>query len=583
MPILEARIESFRYFAAIESSLNHIELDVEPGEFVLITGPAGGGKTTLCYALTGVIPHSIEGEYQGQVKISGQELNHLRLAQISKLCGFVLQSPEYQLFNLSVKDDVAFGPENLLLPPGEVLERIADALQQVGLQGFEDRNSDLLSGGQMQRVVLACILAMHSDLLVLDQPAAELDPIGRRQIYENLLRLNQEQGKTMIVVEDRLSEVVDYASRIVLLEGGKIVRMAEPTAFFADRSVFTSGLRIPAPVRLHYYLESHGYEPGPLDLNIADTAERYQQLLNGRGNVVQAEPQVEAAPPATSPIIQIENLSHTYPNGHSALSGVSLIIQPGDFVAIVGENGAGKTTLARHLIGLIQPTIGRIILQGKDIAGLSTARLSDQVGYLFQDPDYQIFSNSVFDEVAFALKIRKAPKAEIDERVTTILEELNLADYRDVHPYRLSRGQRQRLALASIFVHNPPILVVDEPSTGLDYGETLDIMEMLVERNHLGTTTLFITHDIEMVLRYSRRSVVISGGQIRLDVPTAELHHHLDSLDTAGILIPDQFELLKALNLHTTLSSMHELGDLILATQAKEPGGQLQKGGGNIK
>jgi len=567
MPILEAQIEKFTYFAAKKPSLAQIGLNVEPGEFVIITGPAGAGKTTLCYALTGVIPHSIEGRFRGQVKINGQDLNELRLAEISKLCGFVLQSPEYQLFNLSVKDDVAFGPENLVLPQGEVLERITDALQQVGMQGYEDRNSDLLSGGQMQRVVLACILAMHSDLLILDQPAAELDPIGREQIYDNLRRLNQKLGKTIVVVEDRLSEIAAYASRIVLLENGQIAHMGEPAIFFANSSVFNSGLRIPAPVRLHHYLESRGYDPGPLELDITRTAERYRHLLNGRGNNIELKLEHEKVVSTHSSIIQIEGLTHVYPNGHAALQEVSLTVGQGDFVALIGENGAGKTTLARHLIGLLQPTTGRVLLQGKDIFGMSTAQLSDQVGYLFQDPDYQIFSNSVFEEVAFALKIRKVPKVEIEERVMTILEELGLASHRETHPYRLSRGQRQRLALASIFVHAPPILVVDEPSTGLDYGETLDIMQMLVERNRLGTTTLFITHDIEMVLRYSHRSVVISEGQIRLDVPTAELHQHLDHLNTAGILIPDQYELLKALDLHTTLTSVHELGDLILAAQ----------------
>jgi energy-coupling factor transport system ATP-binding protein len=575
MPILEAHIESFTYFAAKKSSLGPIKLEVEPGEFIIITGPAGAGKTTLCYALTGVIPHSVEGEYQGQVKISGQDLNPLHLAQISTLCGFVLQSPEYQLFNLSVKDDVAFGPENLVLPPGEVLERIADALRQVGMQGFEDRNSDLLSGGQMQRVVLASILAMRSEVLILDQPAAELDPIGRGQIYENLRRLNQESGKTIILVEDRLSEVAGFANRIVLLENGMISRIAEPAAFFADRSVFTSGLRIPAPARLHHYLESLGYNPGPLDLDVQRTADHFRHLLNGQAKTIQPESHHNVAASSATPIIQIEHLTHTYANGHTALRDINLEVGQGEFLAIIGENGAGKTTLARHLIGLLQPTTGRVLVQGRNIAGVSTARLSDQVGYLFQDPDYQIFSNSVFEEVAFALKIRRVPAAEIESRVTAVLEELGLASFREAHPYRLSRGQRQRLALASIFVNAPPILVVDEPSTGLDYAETLDIMQMLADRNRLGTTILFITHDIEMVLRYSQRSVVISGGQLRLDGPTAELHQHLDHLNTAGILIPDQFELLKALNLHTSLTSMHELGDLILAGRGVTKGGEV--------
>ena len=564
MPLLQAKIKSFKYYGAAKPSLGEITLSVQPGEFVILTGRAGSGKTTLCYVLTGVIPHSVEGEYDGQVKIDGHDLNTLRLAHISTLCGFVLQSPEYQLFNLTVKDDVAFGPENLVLPSGEVLERIADSLGQVGLEGFGDRNSDLLSGGQMQRVVLASILAMRSNLLILDQPAAELDPIGREQIYENLRRLNQEGGKTIVVVEDRLSDVARYADRIVLLENGEIARSAEPSVFFADRAVFTSGLRIPAAARLHHYLESRDYSPGALDLDIPSTAERYRQLLNGRKSIARPTPESGQGASLTEPIIQIESLTHTYPTGLTALRDVNLSVGQGEFTAIIGENGAGKTTLARHLIGLLRPTAGRIFVKGKDISGQSTARLSNQVGYLFQDPDYQIFSNSVHDEVAFALKIRKTPVAEIERRVTAVLEALGLAEYRELHPYRLSRGQRQRLALASIFVADPPVLVVDEPGTGLDYTETLKIMELLAGRNRQGATILFITHDIEMVLRYARRSVVLSHGELRLDVPTQDLHQHLEGLDSAGILIPDQFELLKALGLHTSLTSVHELGDLIL-------------------
>lgn len=569
MPILAARIDSFQYFAAQKPSLGKISLDVEAGEFVILTGAAGSGKTTLCYALTGVIPHSIEGTFDGQVKIEEQDLNTLRLAQVSKLCGFVLQSPEYQLFNLSVKDDVSFGPENLLLPPGEVMQRIDEALQQVGMQGYADRNSDLLSGGQMQRVVLACILAMRTQVLILDQPTAELDPVGRKQIYDHLLRLNREEGKTIIVAEDRLSDIAPYASRIVLLEEGEIAHIGEPDAFFADRTVFSSGLRIPAPARLYHYLDSHGYAPPPLDLDIARTAAQYRALLNGyREHTHASHPVSIVSASDTSPILQIEHLSHIYPNDHAALDDISLTVAAGEFVAIVGENGAGKTTFAKHTIGLLRPSSGRVLLQGHDIADVSIARLSTQVGYLFQDPDYQIFSNSVYDEVAFALKIRKTPKSEIEGRVMAVLEDLGLAGYRELHPYRLSRGQRQRLALASIFVLGPPLLVVDEPSTGLDYAETHDIMRMLAERNQQGTTVIIITHDIELVLRYSRRAVVISGGHLRLDVPTAELHQHLGELDTAGILIPDQFELLEALGLHATLTSVHELGDLILANRS---------------
>ncbi len=570
---LDARIAAFRYPRGVRPALGVVDLKVRTGEFVVIVGPAGAGKTTLCYCLTGVIPHFVEGAYQGAVKINGQDLAGLPLPGITALAGFVLQRPENQLFNLTVAEDVAFGPENLGWAPEDIRESVARSLAFVGMSGAAQRLSASLSGGETQRVALSCVLALDSGLFILDQPAAELDPLGRKRVYEHLRRLNREAGKTIVLVEDRLTEVVSFATRLIRLHEGRIVRDAAPAEFFTDEEALAQNIRLPDSIKLHYQLKGNlpsSCRP-PAPSAPREVADRLKPLLDpaklarlaDAGAEGGARPDHQGAPT----VVAVRDLGFRYPGSERwALRDLNLKFKQGEFTAIIGENGAGKTTLAKNLAGLLRPTRGQVMVAGQDSARVSTARLSDSLGYYFQDPDCQIFCDSVFDEVAFGLRVRKVSAKQIEEAVGSTLRKLGLLALRQSHPYTLSRAQRKRLALASVLVHQPRVLVVDEPAAGLDQQATTEIMDLLAEFNRAGGTVLMMTHDMDAVVGYTKRSIVLAGGSVQLDAATASLGEHLDLLSGAGIELPDFCLIAHALGLPRSCRDVAELACLI--TQA---------------
>ncbi|MHB1134358.1 MAG: ABC transporter ATP-binding protein [Chloroflexota bacterium] len=567
---MDARIAEFRYLRGVRPALGAVDLRVRSGEFVVIVGPAAAGKTTLCYCLTGVIPHFVEGAYQGAVKINGQDLAELPLPGLAALAGFVLQRPENQLFNLTVAEDVAFGPENLGWAPEDIRENVARSLAFVGMSGAAQRLSASLSGGETQRVALSCVLALDPGLFILDQPAAELEPLGRRRVYEHLRRLNREAGKTIVLVEDRLTEVVSFASRLICLQEGRIVRDAAPTEFFADEQALAQNIRLPDSIKLHYQL--NGNLPStcrpPAPSAPQEMADRLKPLLDpaklarlaDAGAEGGARPGHQAAPT----VMEVRDLGFRYPGSERwALRDLNLKFQQGEFTAIIGENGAGKTTLAKNLAGLLRPTRGQVLIAGQDGARVSTARLSASLGYLFQDPDCQLFCDSVFDEVAFGLRVRKVPARQTAEAVDSTLSRLGLLALRQCHPYTLSRGQRKRLALASVLVHQPKVLVVDEPAAGLDHQATMEIMGLLAEFNRAGGTVLLITHDMDAVVGYAERSLVLAGGRVQLDVATTSQGEQLAVLAGAGIELPDFCLIAHALGLPSSCRDVAELAYLI--------------------
>lgn len=560
--LLHAEIKSARYYAAPDLALRDIQLSIVPGEFVVVTGPAASGKSTLCYCLTGVIPHSISADLEGEVIVAGRRLRDLRLPEVAPLLGFVMQAPENQLFSLSVAEDVSFGPENLGLPIDDIQRRVIASLAFTGMTEYVARASDQLSGGEAQRAVLSCLLALEAPLLVLDQPAAELDPEGRRQVYENLHRLNQ-AGKTIVVVEDRLGDVAGFANRIILMEGGTVVRDEPIRQFFARSDLDRFGIRIPDTVLLHHYLKERGVNSRLVPLTVQEVVEGL--ALGAPATLPTGSVPAAVPSPAASPLIAVSHLSYTYANGTRALDDVDLACGPGEFLAIIGENGAGKTTLAKHLIGLLPPPPGTVTVAGSDVSKLTVAQASRLVGYLFQDPDYQIFNGSVFDEVAFGLRARKLPPADVEEKVMAALRRLKLDHLRKEHPYTLSRGQRQRLALASTWVLQPPILLVDEPSTGLDYREAADLMSLLEEFRAGGGTVVIITHDLELVFEYALRVVVMRKGAVRLDLPTARVQERFDEVSAAGVHLPQFMHLVAALALPPGTNGVPALGDAVLA------------------
>jgi energy-coupling factor transport system ATP-binding protein len=610
MPVsLRATIEEFRYPGATAPALTGIGLTIQQGEFVLVVGPAGSGKTTLCYSLSGVIPKSVRGDFKGSVEVAGTDIAALPLPRLSPRLGLVLQSPENQLFNIRVAEDVAFGPENLLLPREEVRARVQQSLALTGTTHLEHRFSHLLSGGESQRVVLASVLALGAGILILDQPAAELDPRARRLIYENLAKLNRESGKTIVLVEDRTSDVIAHATRILLMDGGRIVHDLPPRAFFNVPDVSRYGVRLPDAVALCDRLVRGAPRDRPergalcdrletgvlsideLPLSAGDAIARLKPLVPAGGASAGSDdhhdvhdearqrsdsapnpPQCDDPPAlrdparaAATPAIDARGLTYRYATGVEALKGVDLVVQPGEFVAIVGENGAGKTTLAKHLVGLLRPARGSIQVLGRDIGRLPVHVISRWLGFLFQDPDLQIFNNTCLDEVTYGLGLQGVPYDRAREEALQALARLDLAAFADAHPYTLSRGQRQRLAAASVLAIRPPILLVDEPTTGLDYRESVVMMGVLEEYRQGGGTVLIITHDMEMAAGFAARVVVMAGGRVIYDLPADRIQTHYDALAEAAIVLPDLGRIAHALGLPPLLRTVDQVAAAILA------------------
>jgi energy-coupling factor transport system ATP-binding protein len=575
-PVLRAIIEEFRYPGGAAPALAGIDLSIAAGEFVLILGPAGAGKTTLCYSLAGVIPKSVRGDFRGIVEVAGRDIAGLSLPALSPLLSLVLQEPENQLFNITVAEDVAFGPENLNVPASEVSVRVRRSLEFTGTTHLAERFSHLLSGGESQRVVLASILAIDAGILILDQPAAGLDPRARRLIYENLGSLSRNAGKTIVMVEDRTSDVVEHATRAIVLDRGRIVRDARPQDLFRAGDLDRYGIRVPDVFAIRDHLSRVGLPIRDGALTVEDIIAQIRPLLPAPASAPVAAGTDDAASVArgaglAEPVIDVRGLVHRYAAGVDALNEVDLRVGAGEFVAIVGENGAGKTTLAKHLVGLLRPARGRIEIQGRDIARVPAHETSRTVGFLFQDPDYQIFNNSCLEEVAYGLRLRGMPVDEAQRLARRTLERLGLGGHAEAHPYTLSRGERQRLTVACVLALRPPILVVDEPTTGLDYAESLAMMTLLEEYRTAGGTVLIITHDMDLAARFAQRIVVMAGGRITHDLPAAQIAAYGEALADSALTMPAVARVAHALRLPAARTPA-ELAQAVVAMRAETEG-----------
>jgi energy-coupling factor transport system ATP-binding protein len=467
-----AQIERFRYARAGRDALADVSFAARPGEFVVVTGASGAGKTTFLNCLAGCVPRYFPGDYVGRVLVRGRDVGAEPLAGLAPVVGLLLRRPESQLIALTVEEDVAFGPENLGFDRDEIRRRVSTALAAVELTGFERRRTSTLSGGEARRAALAGLLAIDPPVLLLDRALAELDPAGRRSVAALLARLCREAGRTVVLVDDRVAELAPFASRVIELQSGRLV---------ADETCATWRARYADP------------EPGRIRTTGA----------------------CQPANPPGEPIVELRDVSYRYPRADAwALQGVGLTVRAGELVALVGANGAGKTTLARHLIGLLRATWGTVRICGRDVARVPTHVLSDDVGYLFQDPDLQIFGDSVLAEVSYALRLRRLPDAEVARRAAAELAAVGLAGLRDEHPYALSRGERQRLALASVLIHRPRLLVVDEPTAGLDPAGALNLLDLLDSHRAEGGAVILITHDVALAAARADRLVELAAGRI---------------------------------------------------------------------
>ena len=511
----------YKYPKSQAPVLKGVSFSIEPGTFSVILGPTGAGKTTLAMCLNGLIPQLLEGSLSGSVNVKNANVAKVRVQRMSEILGLVLQDPETQIFGRTVEEDTAFGLRNFLVPKEEIDERIDAALKSVGLADFRLRETSQMSGGEKQRLAVAGVLAMQPEILVLDEPTSELDPLGREQIYSTIENLRRTQALTILAIEHSSEEIACRADEILIVHEGKLVWQGAPRTLFSNSPLVEQyGIKPLQVASIGWKLQQLGLLTAEqIPLTVTEAKEQIEKILPVSPKNAQTKPVVkeQAAHKSAPPVVSIQNLSHTYPNKNTALRGLSLDIYAGEFVAIIGQNGAGKTTLAKHLNGLLQPTQGRVLLGGNEVSSLNSNQIAQEIGYVFQNPDHQIFSATVEQEIAYGLNMAKLPAATISERIDKVLEITNLTKQRAAHPFSLGRGERQMVAVASILALEPKLLVVDEPTTGQDWRGINRIMELITSLQQQGTTILMITHDMDLVARYAQRVLVMKEGELLLD------------------------------------------------------------------
>ncbi|MCJ7569585.1 MAG: energy-coupling factor transporter ATPase [Anaerolineales bacterium] len=512
----------FRYKGEKKWALDGISLDIPKGEFLVIMGASEAGKSTLAACLNGLIPHYMRGRLNGDVVVLGLNTKEATVPELAENVGIVFQDFEAQLFSTNVELEVAFGPENFGVPRAEIKRRIDENLKYVGLEEFRNRPPFTLSGGQKQKLAIASVLAMQPKILVMDEPTTDLDPISKQGIFEIIDKLRQSDDITLIVVEHETEEALN-ADRIVLIQDGKLIKSGPVREILQDvESLEELGVMPLGIPKFFKKVIPSSQLPLTPDEGVMAFKQANLQISESKfEELVLAED--AASQKFSTPIIQCKDLEHTYPNGVHALQGMDLDINRGEMVAIIGQNGSGKTTLAKHFNGLLMPTGGGIRVNDIPTSDQGIFKLGQHVGYVFQNPDHQIFSEFVFDEVAFSPRLRKVPEDVMKERVSEALEAVGLAGYEQEDPFSLTKSGRQRVAVAAVLAIQPDVLILDEPTTGLDYTEQRSMMDMVKRLNERGSTTIFITHHMWVVAEYAQKVFVIKDGKILLKGSTREV------------------------------------------------------------
>jgi energy-coupling factor transporter ATP-binding protein EcfA2 len=517
--------------------LKGADLRVRKSEFLALMGPTGVGKTTLCLTLAGLVPQVTGGEFKGQVVIAGLDTRHRSASELSRVLGLVFQDAESQLFNMTVEDEVAFGLESLGLSPSEMEERISWALEVVRLSGLRKRHPLQLSGGQKKRLAIATVLAMHPQVLVLDEPVTGLDPLGRHEVLSVIEELKRERDATVVMVEQDAEAVMAWADRVVIMDQGRLVLEGSPRQVFSQvESLHGWGLAIPQMSELaHLFNRRQGtsFHFTTEDEACSTLADKLQSNVQYPISNLQSATSSEH-----SPAIEVEDLRYRYDDGPLALAGVNLSVEGGDFLAIVGQNGSGKTTLVKHFNGLLRPTGGRVRVLDQDTADQSVGQLARKVGYLFQNPDHQIFASTVWEEVAFGPRNLGFSEGEVAARTTAALALFGLGDQANTPPAVLGFGLRRQVTLAAVWAMRPQILVLDEPTVGLDWHSSHILMEEVTNLNSRGHTIILVTHDMKLVAEFARRVLVLDEGRILAHGPTRELFQQEAILRQAFLALP---------------------------------------------
>ncbi|MBI4155047.1 ABC transporter ATP-binding protein [Candidatus Woesearchaeota archaeon] len=473
--VIDVKSLSYNYLQEKNLILKDISFTVKEGEVYGIIGPSGCGKSTLLLALSGLIPYSIKGEITGNVMVNGKDISKSNLAELSQNVQLLFQSPDSQLFALNVEDEITFGLENLNFPWFEIERRLNNVLEELGIENLRNRSIEELSSGQKQKVALASILAMEPKILLFDEPTANLDQFSIKGLVGVIKELRRKH--TIVIVEHNVELITEVCDRVLLIDNGKVLVEDKTENVFKSKEYG------------EVMLPPHNIK------EIISKIERIKNESNGRT------------------LLEIKDLNFKYPNNVRALSDVHLKIGKGDFVGILGLNGSGKSTLVLNIIGILKGS-GKILLDHKDISKNDVYERTKKIGYVFQNPNYQLFEENLYNEIAFGLKNIGLSEKEVKNRVEEVLHIINLAEFRDSDPHALSVGQKRRVSVASILAMKPEIIIVDEPDTGLDHKNAKELMGYIKELNESGKTIILISHSIELIAEYCNRIIGMKDGKV---------------------------------------------------------------------
>lgn len=514
-PIISFKNFSFQYRAQKKPTLQDINLDIYPGERVLIAGPSGSGKSTLAACINGLNPFSNPGECTGTLMVDGVDAPHSSIFDLAGHVGTVLQDPDGQFIGLTVGEDIAFSLENNCTPQPEMKEIVQHAAELVGIENHLGFAPHELSGGQKQRVSLAGVMVDDVKILLFDEPLANLDPATGKQAIELIDTIQQKTDTTVLIIEHRLEDVLwRNVDRIVLVNEGRILADMRPDDLLSGSLLAENGIREPLYLTAMRYAgiavtpEKHPSHIDSVVLDKADTARLHSWF--------QAEP-LPAPKPAPEPLLEVRDLCFGYNKGQHTLQNVSFSIGKGEMVSIVGRNGAGKSTLSKLICGFETQDSGEIYLNGKDLKDENIRRRAKHIGYVMQNPNQMISKTMIYDEVAMALQGSGLTEEQIQEKVEDTLKVCGLYPFRKWPVSALSFGQKKRVTIASVLVQDPELILLDEPTAGQDFRHYTDIMEFLQGLNTRGVTVVMITHDMHLMLEYTPRALVFCDGQLIAD------------------------------------------------------------------
>lgn len=520
---------SFKYKTLNYNVLKEINLNIEQGKFILICGPTGSGKTSLIRSFNGLIPHFYRGKFYGYMKVKDKDTISSSPALLSETVGTVFQIPENQLFSMDVERELAFSLENLGYSKEKIKEKIENVISITRIEKLRHRAPFQLSGGEQQKVAIASLLALDPEILLLDEPLSNLDPKTSKEILNLLKELQTSHNKTIIISEHRMESIIPFVDEIVIIKDGRIIQHDNTKIIFNSETIYSLGLDLPPIIYWFKKKRDEGIFSGEIPLNFEDQKQKLVEIFSKYSEMPDFKPidiKREKELFDENPSIFLKNITHSYEisaDQTKALDNITCSIFPREIVAIMGPNGAGKSTLIKCISGLIKPKKGNVWIQGENIKKVPTYKTAKKVGLMFQNPDHQLFLNSVLDEIKFSLKNLHLSDEEEKSRIEKTLIDLDLIDISNISPFYLSGGQRKKVSLATILCRNPNILIFDEPTIGQDAEHKKRLNKLILQAQSQNKTSIIVSHDLEFVANLATRIIILEKGKIFADGDVEEI------------------------------------------------------------